>query len=184
MGAVRAWHDAVVTSSLPRDRDGDGRARNQRPRDCLGRPLPHGDAARECRHRIPAYTEAVQALRDADALLATGHPFHAHELLEDAWKAAPAGEAQAWRGLAQLAVGVTHAARGNAAGAGRLLERAAANIGASLEADGGIPPQLDGARLVALHRWCVERAAELSGTRKGAARWLVVPRLAEPGSEP
>ena len=33
-----------------RDRDGTGRARNSRPRDGLGRPLPHGAAGEE---RIP-----------------------------------------------------------------------------------------------------------------------------------
>ncbi|WP_235900362.1 DUF309 domain-containing protein [Lolliginicoccus suaedae] len=170
-----------------RDRDIDGRARNQRPRDCLGRPLPHGDE-RECGHSIPGFVSAAQALRDADALLATGHPFHAHELLEDAWKAAPANEAQAWRALAQLAVGVTHAARGNPTGAGRLLGRAAANLAGSLDAAGGVPPELDRERLAALRRWCGERAVELSArealeTRKGAARWLVVPRLAGPGAE-
>ena len=40
----------------------------------------------------------------------------------------PPGEAGFWRGLAQLAVGVTHAARGNGVGAVRLLERGAANL--------------------------------------------------------
>ncbi|WP_278312706.1 DUF309 domain-containing protein [Lolliginicoccus levis] len=181
-----------MTSSHPRDsasrdRDSDGRARNQRPRDCLGRPLPHGDD-RECRHQIPGFASPGQAVRDSDALLATGHPFHAHELLEDAWKAAPEAEAQAWRALAQLAVGVTHAARGNPAGAGRLLERAAANLAGSLDAAGGIPPQLARERLDALRQWCLERAAELEAddhpeAREGAARWLIVPRLSVRGNE-
>jgi predicted metal-dependent hydrolase len=56
-------------------------------------------------------------------------PFHAHEVLEDAWKAAAEPERALWRGLAQLAVGLTHAARGNAAGAAALLRRGAENIG-------------------------------------------------------
>ena len=50
-------------------------------------------------------------------------PFHAHEVLEDAWKAAPEAERELWRGLAQLAVGLTHAARGNTRGGVALLER-------------------------------------------------------------
>jgi hypothetical protein len=49
-------------------------------------------------------------------------------VLEDAWKSAPDAERQLWRGLAQLAVGLTHAMRGNARGAGTLLDRGAGNI--------------------------------------------------------
>ncbi|MEU3634295.1 DUF309 domain-containing protein, partial [Streptomyces fradiae] len=56
----------------------------------------------------------------------------AHEVLEDAWKGcAGAGrpeERELWRGLAQLAVGLTHAARGNAVGGARLLLRGADRI--------------------------------------------------------
>ena len=52
----------------------------------------------------------------------------AHEVLEDAWKSCPEPERQLWRGLAQLAVGLTHAARGNARGAATLLDRGATNI--------------------------------------------------------
>ena len=61
-------------------------------------------------------------------LLDAGRPFHAHEVLEDAWKAAPEAERELWRGLAQVAVGLTHARRGNAAGAVALLRRGADNI--------------------------------------------------------
>jgi hypothetical protein len=67
-------------------------------------------------------------LERAQRLLDTGRPFEAHEVLEDAWKAAPAGERELWRGLAQLAVGLTHAARGNRAGAVALIARGAANL--------------------------------------------------------
>ncbi len=38
--------------------------------------------------------------------------FHAHEVLEDAWKTGPEAQRELWRGLAQLAVGLTHAAPG------------------------------------------------------------------------
>ena len=69
-----------------------------------------------------------RALAVAQQLLDAGRPFHAHEVLEDSWKAAPEGERALWRGLAQLAVGVTHARRGNARGAIALLRRGAGAI--------------------------------------------------------
>jgi hypothetical protein len=111
-----------------RDRDPGGRARNARPRDALGRPLPYGADGEE---RAPegVVREPAVALEEAQRLLDAGRPFHAHEVLEDAWKSAPEVERQLWRGLAQLAVGLTHAARGNARGAATLLERGAASIG-------------------------------------------------------
>ena len=110
-----------------RDRDPEGRARNARPRDALGRPLPYGEPGEE---RAPEgiVRPPDVALAEAQALLDAGRPFHAHEVLEDAWKSAPAAERQLWRGLAQLAVGLTHALRGNARGAATLLERGAGNI--------------------------------------------------------
>jgi hypothetical protein len=106
-----------------------GRARrNTRPRDSLGRPLPYGSPG------TPTMPEGVRrtpelALATAQQLLDDGLPFHAHEILEDAWKSAPAGERAVWRALAQLAVGATHAARGNRDGAIALLSRAARELG-------------------------------------------------------
>jgi hypothetical protein len=113
--------------STERDRDGEGRARNARPRDALGRPLPYGAAGEE---RAPEglVREPGRALAEAQELLDAGRPFHAHEVLEDAWKSAPDPERLLWRGLAQLAVGLTHAARGNSRGAAALLERGAASV--------------------------------------------------------
>lgn len=110
-----------------RDRDAGGRARNARPRDALGRPLPYGEPGEE---RAPegVVRPPEQALAEAQALLDAGRPFHAHEVLEDAWKSAPDAERRLWRGLAQLAVGLTHAMRGNARGATTLLDRGAGNI--------------------------------------------------------
>jgi len=108
--------------SPDRDRDRAGRARNARPRDGLGRPLERGAAGEPA---VPD-DEALppgEALAAAQRLLDAGRPFHAHEVLEAAWKAAPGGERDLWQGLAQLAVGVTHALRGNAAGAVTLLRR-------------------------------------------------------------
>ncbi|GAB4053561.1 DUF309 domain-containing protein [Catellatospora paridis] len=116
-----------MSAAADRDRDGAGRARNARPRDELGRPLPRGAAG------VPTTPDELrlapdEALAQAQELLAEGRAFHAHEVLEGAWKAAPEPERELWRGLAQLAVGLTHARRGNATGAARLLTRAADRI--------------------------------------------------------
>ncbi len=111
-----------------RDRDAAGRARNARPRDGLGRPLQRGDTGE------PTLPDGVvlppaQALDTAQQLLDEGRPFHAHEVLEASWKAAPPAERDLWQGLAQLAVWLTHARRGNAAGAAALLRRGAERVG-------------------------------------------------------
>ena len=49
-------------------------------------------------------------------------------MLEATWKAAPDAERDLWQGLAQLAVGLTHALRENHAGAAVLLRRGADHI--------------------------------------------------------
>ncbi|MFF5336243.1 DUF309 domain-containing protein [Streptomyces sp. NPDC013181] len=112
-----------------RDRDSEGRAHNARPRDGLGRPLPYGTPGVE---RQPEGVERTpaQTVREAQRLLDAGMPFHAHEVFEDAWKSGPEEERELWRGLAQLAVGLTHAARGNAKGGARLLRRGASALDA------------------------------------------------------
>jgi len=58
-------------------------------------------------------------------LLLAGRPFDAHEVFEDAWKSATGTDRDLWRGLAQVAVGLTHARRGNSRGAVALLTRGA-----------------------------------------------------------
>lgn len=104
-----------------RGRDADGRPRQQRPRDALGRPLPFGTPGVEPVPEEPL--PPFDALRFARELLEAGRPFAAHEVLEARWKAGPVAERDLWQGLAQLCVGITHAARGNATGAARLVER-------------------------------------------------------------
>ena len=150
-----------------RDRDPAGRARNARLRDALGRPLPRGAVGEE---RAPegVLRAPDEALAEAQQLLDAGRPFHAHEVLEDAWKSAPGAERQLWRGLAQLAVGLTHVARGNDRGAASLLERGAGNV----EPYAGHPPHgVDVAGLVA---WARDLAAEPPADRDAAA---LAPRL-------
>ncbi|WP_406143883.1 DUF309 domain-containing protein [Streptomyces sp. NBC_01012] len=110
-----------------RDRDEEGRARNARPRDGLGRPLPYGAAGVE-RQPEGVVRSPGETVREAQRLLDAGMPFHAHEVFEDAWKSGPDEERELWRGLAQMAVGLTHAARGNTAGGARLLRRGAAAV--------------------------------------------------------
>ena len=112
-----------------RDRDEFGKARSSRPRDALGRPLPHGSQGVA---RIPDDLDLTPAdsLAYAQDLLDRGLAFNAHEVLEAAWKSAPDDERDMWQGLAQLAVGITHIQRGNTAGATGVLTRAADRLGA------------------------------------------------------
>jgi hypothetical protein len=97
---------------------------NERPRDRLGRPLPYGSVGVEPEPEV-AGRSPVESLERAQYLLDQGRPFAAHEVLESAWKAAPENERELWRGLAQLAVGLTHLQRGNLVGARSLLRRGA-----------------------------------------------------------
>ncbi|MFC6011870.1 DUF309 domain-containing protein [Nocardia lasii] len=113
---------------ISRDRDAAGRARNDRPRDRLGRPLPPGSVGVA---RIPddlALTPQ-QTLAFAQQLLDDGLAFNAHEVLEAAWKNGAVAERMLWQGLAQYAVGLTHIQRGNAKGAATLLRRASERLG-------------------------------------------------------
>lgn len=104
-----------------RDRDDHGRPQQARPRDELGRPLPYGTKGVEPVSDEPL--PPLQTVTFARDLLDQGRPFSAHEVFEARWKRAPASERDLWQGLAQLCVGVTHALRGNATGAARLVER-------------------------------------------------------------
>jgi hypothetical protein len=70
----------------------------------------------------------LQTLVFAQSLVETGRTFAAHEVLEARWKAGPVEERDLWQGLAQICVGLTHAARGNSVGAHRLVERGAARL--------------------------------------------------------
>jgi len=110
---------------MTRDRDPAGRPRNARPRDGLGRPLDRAAKPGSAADPIPddLVITGAEAAALADRLLRDGRPFHAHEVLEAAWKSGPAGERDLWQGLAQIAVGLTHARRGNARGAVALLSR-------------------------------------------------------------
>ena len=135
-----------------RDRDPAGRARQARPRDALGRPLPYG-------HPLgvePVSEQALpvdQALTMAQSLLNEGRAFSAHEVLEAVWKTASPDERDLWQGMAQICVGVTHAQRGNQIGATRLVERGAELLGRYAAA--GSPHGIEVAELL---RWCKRNA--------------------------
>jgi len=155
--------------SPDRERDDVGRPQNARPRDALGRPLPRGESGVA---RVPddLALSPGDSLVEAQRLLDEGLPFHAHEVLEAAWKAAPDAERDLWQGLAQLAVGLTHALRGNTAGAASVLHRAADHI--SGYADN--PPY--GIDVTGLLVWTTALLGQLDGP-VDAARPPAAPRL-------
>ena len=153
---------------MDRDRDAGGRARNARPRDDLGRPLPRGSVGVE---GVPEglALPPEESLAEAQRLLDAGRAFHAHEVLEGTWKAAAEPERELWRGLAQLAVGVTHAQRGNARGAVQLLDRGAARVAAYADDP---PYGIDVSGLVA---WAHDTAGRIAAA--GANAPISNPRL-------
>ena len=121
-----------------------------RPRDRFGRPLaPGADVPVE---PDPSALPPLETLREAAELLAHGRAFRAHEVFEAIWKATEGEERELWRALAQLAVGITHAQRGNAAGSATLLRRGADNLGAW---DGQHPY---GIPVTALREWASQAA--------------------------
>ncbi|GHC75087.1 DUF309 domain-containing protein [Streptomyces flavofungini] len=157
-----------------RDRDAEGRARNARPRDGLGRPLPYGSDGVE-RQPEGVVRTPRETVAEAQALLDAGRPFHAHEVFEDAWKSGPEEERGLWKGLAQIAVGLTHSARGNTTGGARLLRRGAGAVSAWTEGAAGRerPYGIDAPELVG---WARELAArvERDGQLSDAAAFAPV----------
>jgi hypothetical protein len=93
----------------------------------------------------------LECVAAARTLVEAGRPFAAHEVLEARWKAGPEVERELWQGLAQICVGLTHAARGNSVGAFRLLDRGATRLEA-YRAGHGPSYGLDLARIVAYAR--------------------------------
>ncbi|MBO3745827.1 DUF309 domain-containing protein [Streptosporangiaceae bacterium NEAU-GS5] len=104
-----------------------------RPRDEFGRPLPYGSPGTSERVPDDYAPTAEEAVAEATRLLATGRPFHAHEVFEARWKTGPDHERDLWQGLAQICVGLTHLQRGNVKGAEALLDRGTARIAAYAE---------------------------------------------------
>lgn len=138
-----------MTGNPGRDRDDSGRPRQGRPRDALGRPLPHGAVGVGPVSEEPL--PPVETVTFARSLVQEGQPFAAHEVLEARWKAGPPEERDPWQGRAQICVGLTHAARGNSTGAARLLERGTARV-EQYEAGNGPTYGLDLAAVIACAR--------------------------------
>lgn len=67
-----------------RDRDAEGRPRQARPRDELGRPLPYGTEGVEPVSEEPL--PPLETVRFAIELLDQGRTFSAHEVFEARWK--------------------------------------------------------------------------------------------------
>ena len=63
-------------------------------------------------------------LREGARLFDGGHPWHAHEVWETAWRADRSPHRDAWKGLIQLAAAVHHLRRGNPGPVPVLLARA------------------------------------------------------------
>lgn len=121
-----------------------------RPRDRLGRPL-----ARDADQPVEADPQPLppeQTLDEVARLLDEGRAFRAHEVFEAIWKATSGDERELWRALAQIAVGITHAQRGNRRGSEALLRRATANL---QPWDGKRPHGLD---VAALRAWAEDAA--------------------------
>ena len=131
-----------------------------RGRDAAGRPVPL-DSPQAVE---PVPEEALpppQALALARDLLARGRPFFAHDVLEAAWKAAPADERLLWQGLAQVCVGLTHLQRGNPVGGVRLLRRGSDRLEAHLGTGTARTHGVDVPRLVSAAR---RRADDVEGS--------------------
>jgi hypothetical protein len=133
---------------------------NNRERDALGRPLPPGATG------LPGPTSRAdrtsdETLTEAQRWLDDGRPFAAHEIFEDAWKSCPPTERRLWQGLAQAAVALTHALRGNPTGALAVLGRAREHL-APFETN---PPY--GIDIAALLAWADRIQASLQDATAG-----------------
>jgi hypothetical protein len=97
----------------------------ERPRDRLGRPLPHDVDPALAGPAVPDVTDLTdpEVFELALGYLGRGLPFHAHEVFEQRWRTCPPDDRAAWRAAAQWGAALTHAARGNDVGAARLARR-------------------------------------------------------------
>lgn len=154
-----------------RDRDASGRARNARPRDAAGRPLPR-EASGVAQIPDDLHLAPSESLAEAQRLIDEGRPFAAHEVLESSWKTAPDEERMFWQSLAQYAVALTHLQRGNNTGARALFMRAADGLGETQDRYG--------VAVADLVSWCRASAERLESPPKAASQPVPVgspPRL-------
>jgi uncharacterized protein len=112
--------------------------------------------------------DGAEAARLGDELLRAGRPFHAHEVFEASWKSGAVSERELWQGLAQIAVGLTHAHRGNARGAVTLLRRGTSRLRAYREPGGADAGTAYGMDLAGVLAACDDLAGRIE--RQGLAR--------------
>src|SRR5256885_11030301 len=121
--------DRTPAAKPGRARDPDAPPKPKRPRDELGRPLPH-----EAENKL--HLEDYDSLsmeenhRLGIAHLNAGRFFPAHEAWETAWKQAKGtDDAEFFKGLSQMGAGYVHLLRGNPHGTVTLLRRASGRVG-------------------------------------------------------
>jgi hypothetical protein len=115
------------------------RAKPERPRDELGRPLPWDQPTRL---HLPDFdANDIEANHEAGRRFMRGRQFFgAHEAWETAWKQARgSGDEELFKGLSQMGAGYVHLLRGNAHGAVTLLRRGARRIGSYPDPSRGVP---------------------------------------------
>lgn len=139
-----------------RDRRGDGRPEQARPRDRSGRPLPYDTSVWPLAEEHDPQT-VEEALQLGVRLWNDGRYFEAHECLENVWHAAPEADTDLWQGVIQLAVAGVHIQRGNPTGARALLGRA-------LERLAGYPDLHRGIDVAAARSTCRALAATIAAT--------------------
>ena len=161
---------AGTSAGIPRDRDAAGRARNSRPRDEYGRPLPYGSDNVE-RQPEGVVRTPQETINQAQELLDSQKPFHAHEVFEDAWKSAAGPDRELWKGMAQLAVGLTHLGRGNLRGAQTLLQRGSRAVAVYSDQS---PYGLD---IAGILRWSAELITRLDAAQSVSQVTWVAPVL-------
>lgn len=120
-----------------RDRRGDGRPEQSRPRDRSGRPLAYGvsDVPLAEEHDPVTVEEALEL---GKGLWNQQRFFEAHECLEAVWHASPSVDRDLWQGVIQVAVAEVHRQRGNPSGAATLCRRAETRLRAYPEQHRGI----------------------------------------------
>lgn len=148
-----------------------------RPRDRLGRPLPPGAEDERLDPRPPEawLRGAADAAAWARRLCADGRYFEAHEVLEQAWRAAdtPDADRLLFKGAAQAAVAACHHQRGNRVGARRVAAKAAETLARAERTR----PDLDGAALAA---WARRAEAALRAGRAPSPLRLPAPTSPSP----
>lgn len=138
--------------------------------------MPHGSTEGVERQPEGVVRTARESVAEAQSLLDAGRPFHAHEVFEDAWKSGPDDQRALWRGLAQLAVGLTHAARGNTTGGARLLRRGADAL-AEWSGAAGSAAAPGGADVPGLVVWARELGDRVEGGGTAVDAAACAPRL-------